>query len=84
MTRRLRRSAGAGALIAAGLAILLALAAVWTFEGPGPSARGGAATTTVMLPRGAGVRQIGEALKRQGVITSSTATRRWPTRISTA
>jgi len=71
VTRRLRRSAGAGALVAAGLAILLALAAVWSFEGAGPKARDGAATTTVILPRGAGVRQIGESLRRAGVISSS-------------
>ncbi|HET6970289.1 MAG TPA: endolytic transglycosylase MltG [Phenylobacterium sp.] len=72
MTRRLsRRAAGGGALIALGLAILLALAAVWTFEGPGPKARAGD-TTTVILPRGAGVRQIGDSLHGAGVITSST------------
>jgi UPF0755 protein len=71
VTRRLRRSAGAAALIAAGLAILLVLAAVWSFEGPGPKAREGV-STTVMLPRGAGVRQIGESLQGAGVISSST------------
>jgi UPF0755 protein len=67
----LRRSAGAGALVAAGLAILLALAAVWSFEGPGPKARTGA-STTVILPRGAGVRQIGQSLQRAGVVSSGT------------
>lgn len=71
MARRLRPGAGGGALIALGLAILLALAAVWAFEGPGPKAREGA-VTTVVLPRGAGVRQIGQSLAEAGVIRSPT------------
>jgi UPF0755 protein len=59
-------------LIALGVVILLALAAVWSFEGPGPKARAGAAATTVILAKGSGVRQIGAALEKAGVITSST------------
>jgi len=57
-------------LIALGVLLLLALAAVWSFEGPGPRARSGA-VTTVILAKGSGVRQIGGALKDAGVITSS-------------
>jgi UPF0755 protein len=41
----------------------------WTYRGPGPAARDGAATD-VILPRGAGVGQIGSALKAAGVIGS--------------
>ena len=71
MTRRRlsRRAAGGAALIALGLAILLGLAAVWTYEGPGPKA-GAGAVTSVVLTRGSGVRQIAGALKDAGVITS--------------
>ncbi len=70
MARRVsRRAAAGGGLIALGVLLLLALAAVWTFEGPGPKAREGA-VTTVVLAKGSGVRQIGAALKDAGVITS--------------
>jgi UPF0755 protein len=72
MARRVsRRAAAGGGLIALGVLLLLALAAVWSFEGPGPRARAGAATT-VILAKGSGVRQIGAALETSGVITSST------------
>ena len=73
MTRRRisRRAAGGAALIALGVAIMIALAAVWTFEGPGPEAREGA-VTSVILAKGSGVRQIGAALDKAGVITSPT------------
>lgn len=74
MTRRFRlsrRAAGGGGLIALGVAILLGLAAVFSYAGPGPKARPGA-VTTVMLARGSGVRQIGQALKAAGVIGSAT------------
>jgi UPF0755 protein len=64
-----RRAAAGGGLIALGLALLLALAAVWTYGGPGPKARAGAATT-VVLAKGAGVRQISASLKEAGVISS--------------
>jgi UPF0755 protein len=68
--RRLsRRAAGGGALIALGLALLLGLAAAWTYAGPGPKARAGD-FTPVMLAKGAGGRQIAGALKTAGVITS--------------
>lgn len=42
---------------------------IWTYRGPGPVARQGAATD-VILPRGAGVGQIASALKAAGVIGS--------------
>ncbi len=67
---RLSRRAAGGGLIALGLAILLALAGVWTYLGPGPKAKSGE-VTSVVLERGAGVGQIAAALKRAGVVTSS-------------
>ena len=54
------------------LLIFLVLAGgwvVWTYRGPGPAARQGAATD-VVLPRGAGVGHIATALKAAGVIRS--------------
>lgn len=57
------------------LTTLLALAvlgggwAIWTYRGPGPAARSGAATD-VILPKGAGVGQIAGALRSAGVIGS--------------
>jgi UPF0755 protein len=42
---------------------------VWTYRGPGPTARRGSATD-VILPRGAGVGQIASTLKAAGVIGS--------------
>ncbi len=71
MTRRRlsRRAAGGGALIALGLALLLGLAAAWTYVGPGPKTKDGS-ITAVMLPKGSGVRQIAGSLKAAGVITS--------------
>jgi UPF0755 protein len=68
--RRLsRRAAGGGAAIASGLALLAMLAGVWSYAGPGPSARSGE-ITSVILEKGSGVRQIGETLKAAGVISS--------------
>jgi UPF0755 protein len=65
-----RRAAGGGALIALGLAILVALAGVWSYAGPGPKARSGEATA-VVLERGSGVGQIGHTLRTAGVISSA-------------
>jgi len=65
-----RRAAGGGALIALGLAILIALAGVWSYAGPGPNAPEGD-TTTVVLERGSGVGRIGRALEKAGVISSA-------------
>ncbi|WP_296599173.1 endolytic transglycosylase MltG [Phenylobacterium sp.] len=65
-----KRAAGGGALIALGLALLIALAGVWTYAGPGPKAREGAATN-VVVERGQGVRRIGQSLQAAGVVTSA-------------
>ena len=65
-----KRAAGGGALIALGLAILLGLAGVWSYAGPGPKAAGGD-VTPVTLERGAGVGQIGRTLHEAGVISSA-------------
>ena len=72
MTRRRisKRAAGGGALIALGLAMLIALAGVWSYAGPGPKARQGTATL-VVLERGSGVGQIGRTLRSAGVISSA-------------
>jgi UPF0755 protein len=67
--RLTKRVAGAGGLVL-GLLLLLALAAVWSYAGPGPKARAGE-TTAVVLERGAGVGQIADALQEAGVITSA-------------
>ena len=69
--RRLsRRAAGGGAAIALGLALLLALAGIWTYSGPGPAARDGK-MTPVTLEKGSGLGQIGASLKGAGVISSA-------------
>lgn len=65
-----KRAAGGGALIALGLAMLIALAGVWTYAGPGPKAREGSATV-VVLERGSGVSRIGQTLQAAGVISSA-------------
>ncbi len=67
---RLSRRAAGGGLIALGLAILLGLAAVWSYLGPGPRAKSGE-VTSVTLERGSGVGQIGRALQDAGAIGSS-------------
>lgn len=69
--RRARRAAGGAALIALGLALLLALAGVWSFAGPGPRAPEGEATV-VVLERGSGLSKIADTLESAGVITSAT------------
>ena len=51
------------------LAILGGGWVVWTYRGPGPSAKAGSATD-IVLPRGAGVGQIAGVLKSAGVIGS--------------
>ncbi|MEW5687772.1 MAG: endolytic transglycosylase MltG [Pseudomonadota bacterium] len=67
---RFSRRAAGGGLIALGVAILLALAGVWSYLGPGPKAKSGD-VTTVELERGAGVGQIAATLKESGAIGSS-------------
>ena len=69
MSRR-RKMVFRGGAAAAGVALLLTLAAVWSFAGPGPKARDGE-FTAVVLQRGAGVGRISDTLKDAGVISSA-------------
>jgi UPF0755 protein len=73
---RARRQGGAGLIgaVARGLApvliVLMAIgAAAWLYIGPGPSSK----PSDVVLPKGAGVRQIATVLGDAGVIRSRTA-----------
>jgi len=62
---------GAGLLTMLGLvAMVVALGALWVYQGPGPAARSGEATN-VVLRRGASLPEIAGALERAGVIRSS-------------
>lgn len=70
MSRRRRRVVLGGGAIALGLGLLLVVAAVWTYGGPGPKAKDGE-VTAVVLERGAGVGQIADALEDAGVISSA-------------
>lgn len=73
MSRRVSRKALGGAgLIAAGIALLVALALAWMLNGPGPAAREGE-TTLVVLESGKGVGRIAEVLEESGVVGSATA-----------
>lgn len=73
MSRRVSRKALGGAgLIAAGIALLAALALAWMLNGPGPAAREGE-TTLVVLESGKGVGRIAEVLEESGVVGSATA-----------
>jgi len=67
VSRRGARRSG-GLLLA--VVVLAALWGWWSYVGPGPAARRGP-STDVVLPRGAGVRQIGAALQKAGVISSA-------------
>ena len=71
-----QRSGRATALLAASatfsLFLIAALVAAWSvFYAPGPAARGGAESTIVVLPSGAGVGAIAANLKAAGVIRST-------------
>jgi len=62
---------GAGLLTMLGLAaMVMVLAAVWIYQGPGPAARSGD-VTTVVLRRGASLPEIASSLEQAGVIRSS-------------
>ena len=50
--------------------MLLGLATVWSYAGPGPKAEVGE-TTSVVLEKGSGVGRIGATLKDAGVISSA-------------
>jgi UPF0755 protein len=70
------RSGRATALLAASatfsLFLIVAIVAAWSvFYAPGPTARGGAETTIVTLPAGAGGNAIAANLKAAGVIRST-------------
>jgi UPF0755 protein len=70
VTRRRRprlRLGGRGVLVLLGLAVLAVAAAFWSYSGPGPASK----TTTVILERGSGVRQIAGALQDAGAISSA-------------
>lgn len=79
MLRRFGGSAYGGrkaAILAAtatfSLFLIAALVAAWSvFYAPGPAARGGAESTIVTLPSGAGVNAIAAQLKAAGVIRST-------------
>ena len=60
-------SAGATFLVIALLAVVWAL---WSYNGPGPAAKTGEATT-VILRRGAGLPEIASSLERAGVVRSA-------------
>jgi UPF0755 protein len=59
-----------GAVTLAVAATLIALWTVWSFQGPGPSARTGDATT-VILRKGASLPEIAATLESSGVVRSS-------------
>ena len=66
-----RLAVGLGSAVAT-LGVILALLAawaVWSYAGPGPTAKAGT-DTTVILRRGAGVSEIANALSRAGVVRS--------------
>ena len=67
---RIIRAAAGAALIALGLALLVALAGVWSFMGPGPAAPQGEATV-VVLERGSGLSRIADTLEAAEVISSA-------------
>ena len=68
----LRRAAiglGSGATTIAVLALVLLVAGLWLYKGPGPAAPHGA-STTVVLRQGAGISEIASSLGAAGVIRS--------------
>ncbi|ACG77972.1 conserved hypothetical protein [Phenylobacterium zucineum HLK1] len=74
MSRKARpRSARKGGLVLlalGALAALIAVAAVWSYAGPGPAAKSGE-TTVVVLERGSGLTRIAGALEDAGAIGSA-------------
>jgi UPF0755 protein len=70
LSARLRRGLVKLGLGIAVVAMLAASPIIWTFVGPGPAAKKGE-TTTVLVRRGASVREIAETLEKEGVIASS-------------
>lgn len=69
-TRRLIIMLGSAAATLVCVAVAVALWAAWTYNGPGPAAEHGDATT-VVLRRGASLPEIASSLERAGVVRSS-------------
>ena len=64
----------AGALLTlVTLAVLATLLGAFAYFAPGPAAKGGAASTAVILRKGAGLSEIAGTLKREGAIASAPA-----------
>ena len=72
-SRRFAAGVAGAALTFVALAFLAAVVAAAGYMAPGPAARGGASSTTVILRRGARVQEIAGALKRGGAIASAPA-----------
>src|SRR5690606_16662684 len=68
--RRLTIIAGSAAATIAVVAALVVAYVAWSYNGPGPEARTGEATT-VLLRRGAGLAEIANALENAGVVRSA-------------
>jgi UPF0755 protein len=71
LTRRLAITAGSGLATLGVFLMVMALAGVWFYQGPGPAAHGDAPANVVLRP-GASVPEIASTLKRQGAISSTT------------
>ena len=71
LTRRLAITGGSGIATLGIFLMLLALVAVWLYQGPGPAAHNGAPTNVVLRP-GANLPEIASTLKREHAIASST------------
>jgi len=68
--RRLVISLGSAAATIAAVAVLALVWAVWSYQGPGPAAKSGEATT-VLLRKGASLPEIANDLQRAGVVRSA-------------
>jgi UPF0755 protein len=71
LTRRLAITGGSGLATLGIFLMLLALIAVWLYQGPGPAAHNGAPTNVILRP-GASLPEIASTLKRDHAIGSST------------
>ena len=68
--RRLTRGLFGAVVTLVAVGVLALIAALWVYEGPGPSAPAGA-KTTVVLRKGASLPEIAASLEQGGVIRSS-------------
>jgi UPF0755 protein len=71
LTRRLAITGGSGVATLGIFLMLLALVAVWLYQGPGPAAHNGSPTNVILRP-GASLPEIAATLKRDHAIGSST------------